>query len=170
MIKTKKVRDTSGLVKKTNYNAKITEIECKIPSISGLATNAALPAVEKKIPNIISLVEKIDYNAKINEIKKQVTCRNHDQYITTPEFNKFTAEVFASRLAQANLVTKSDFDNKLISLNRKINSNKMRHLLDCNCTRTHNHLVHKRTLVVECSLGLNLNLNLNFRFRACFSK
>ena len=45
MIKTKKVRDTSGLVKKTNYNAKITEIEFKIPSISGLATNAALPAV-----------------------------------------------------------------------------------------------------------------------------
>ena len=70
MIKTKKVRDTSGLVKKTNYNAKITEIECKIPSISGLATNAALPAVEKKIPNIISLVEKIDYNTKINEIEK----------------------------------------------------------------------------------------------------
>ena len=70
MIKTKKVRDTSCLVKKTNYNAKITEIECKIPSISGLATNAALPAVEEKIPNIISLVEKIDYNAKINEIEK----------------------------------------------------------------------------------------------------
>ena len=70
MIKTNKVCDTSGPVKKTNYNAKITEIECKIPSISGLATNAALPVVEKKIPNIISLVERIDYNAKIDEIEK----------------------------------------------------------------------------------------------------
>ena len=30
------------LVKKTDYNAKITEIEDKIPSISGLATKTAL--------------------------------------------------------------------------------------------------------------------------------
>ena len=48
---------TSDLVKKTNYNAKITEIEGKIPSISGLATNAALTTVEYKIPNISSLVK-----------------------------------------------------------------------------------------------------------------
>ena len=33
---------TSGLAKKTDYNSKITEIENKMPSISGLATNAAL--------------------------------------------------------------------------------------------------------------------------------
>ena len=31
-----------GFVKKTDYNAKITEIEGKIPSISGSATNAEL--------------------------------------------------------------------------------------------------------------------------------
>ena len=37
------------LLKKTDYNAKITEIERKIPSISGLATNVALTAVENKI-------------------------------------------------------------------------------------------------------------------------
>ena len=30
------------LLTKTDYNAKITEIESKIPSISGLATNVAL--------------------------------------------------------------------------------------------------------------------------------
>ena len=47
-----------GLLRKTDYNAKITEIEGKIPSISGLATNAALTAVENKIPNISSLVKK----------------------------------------------------------------------------------------------------------------
>ena len=33
---------------KTYCNAKIAEIEGKIPSISGLATSAALTAVEKK--------------------------------------------------------------------------------------------------------------------------
>ena len=50
--------DTSDLVKTTDYNAKITEIEGKIQSISGLATNAALTVIENKIPNINSLVKK----------------------------------------------------------------------------------------------------------------
>ena len=45
------------LLKKTDYNTKITEIKGKIPSISGLATNAALTAVENKIPNINNLVQ-----------------------------------------------------------------------------------------------------------------
>ena len=35
----------------------------------------------------------------------------------------------ALRLAQANLVTKTDFDDKLRSLNQKNNSNKTKHLL-----------------------------------------
>ena len=43
--------------------------------------------------------------------------------------NKFTAENFAARLAQANLITKTDFDDKLSSLIRKINSNKAKHLV-----------------------------------------
>ena len=54
----KKIPDASKLVKKTDYNAKITEIDGKIPSISGLATTSALIAVENKIPNIISLGKK----------------------------------------------------------------------------------------------------------------
>ena len=48
-----KIPDTSGLVKKTDYNAKINEIEGKMPRISGLATNALLTTVENKIPNIL---------------------------------------------------------------------------------------------------------------------
>ena len=43
--------------------------------------------------------------------------------------NKLTAENFAARLAQANLITKTDFDAKLLSLNRKITSNETKHLL-----------------------------------------
>ena len=45
--------DTSGLVKKTDYNAKITEIEDKITTITGFATTSALTAVEIKIPNLV---------------------------------------------------------------------------------------------------------------------
>ena len=46
------------MVKKTDFNAKVTEIENKIPSISDLATNSALTAVENKIPDVSSLVKK----------------------------------------------------------------------------------------------------------------
>ena len=49
---------TSELAKKTDYNTKITEIENKIASISGLITNSALPVVEDKIPNVSNLVKK----------------------------------------------------------------------------------------------------------------
>ena len=125
----KKIPDTTGLFKKPDYNAKITEIEKKIPSINGLATYSVLTAFENKIPNISRLVKKTDYNAKTSEIEKKLTDHNHDKYITTPEFNKFMAEVFVARLAQANLITKTDFYNKLISLNKKINSNKTKHVL-----------------------------------------
>ena len=111
----KEIHDTSGLVKETDYNAKITEIENKIAISSCVATNAALTAVEKN-PDVSSLVKKKqkDYNANICEIEKKLTYYNHNKYITTPEFNKFTAEIFSARLAQANLITKTDFDTKLI--------------------------------------------------------
>ena len=44
------------LLKKTDYNAKITEIESKILSITSLATNAVLTAVENKKSNDRNLV------------------------------------------------------------------------------------------------------------------
>ena len=106
-----KIPDTIRLAKKLDYNAKITEIENKIPSITDLATNAALNAIENKIPNISSLVKKADYDTKITEIEKKLTDLNHDK-CTTPEFNKLSAEVFDTRIALANLVTKTDFDDK----------------------------------------------------------
>ena len=52
-----------------------------------------------------------DYDTKISETEKKVINHNHGKYITTPEFNKLTAENFAARLVQANLITKIDFDN-----------------------------------------------------------
>ena len=60
-------------------------------------------------------------------LKKKLTDHNHGKYITTPEFNTLAADVFNARLAQANLITKTDFDAKLSSLNRKINLNKSKH-------------------------------------------
>ena len=72
---------------------------------------------------------KTDYDKKISEIEKTFGDHNHDKHITTPEFNNLAAGIFTARLAHANLVTMADFDTKLQSLNKKINSNKTKHLL-----------------------------------------
>ena len=84
-------------------------------------------------------MKKTDYDTKISEIESKVSDHNHDKYITTPEFNILAARVFNARLAQANLVTKTDFDAKLQSLNKKINSNKTKHLLVENETKKLNN-------------------------------
>ena len=72
--------------------------------------------MENKIPSVSSLVKKTDYNTKITEIEKKLTDHNHDKYIATPEFNTLAGDVFNPRLAQANLITRTDFDAKLSSL------------------------------------------------------
>ena len=73
--------------------------------------------------------KKKDSGKKITEIEKKLTDHNHGKYITSPEFNTLAANVFNSRLAQANLITKTDFDAKVSSLNRKITSDKSKNLL-----------------------------------------
>ena len=123
----KKIPDTSGIVKGTEYNTKITEIEGKNLDVSNLATKTALTNVENKIPNVNNLVNKTYYNTKVTEIENKVNNHNHDKYITTPEFNKLPADVFNARIAQAKLITKTDFDSKLSSLNRKTTANKIKH-------------------------------------------
>ena len=49
-----KIPDTGSLVKKTDYNAKITDI----PDVSNLVTKTALTTVENKIPDVSSLEKK----------------------------------------------------------------------------------------------------------------
>ena len=58
---------------KTNFNSKVNEIKDEIPSITGLATNSVLTAVENKIPYISSLVTKTDFDAELNGISNRVT-------------------------------------------------------------------------------------------------
>ena len=74
-------------------------------------------------------MKKRDYDTKISEIENKVSDHNHDKYITTPEINVLEARVFNARLARSNLVTKTDFDIKLQDINKRINSNKTKHLL-----------------------------------------
>ena len=65
-------------------------------------------------------------NTKVGEVENKI--RDHAKYITTQEFHTLTTENLAARLKQDNLVRKTDFDNKLISFNRKITSNKTKYL------------------------------------------
>ena len=88
--------------------------------------NTKLGKVENKIADTSSLVTITVFNTKVSEVENKIP--NHDKYITIPEFNKLTAEHFATKLKQVNLVNKSDFDNKLISFNRKITLNNIKYL------------------------------------------
>ena len=54
----KKIPNISKVIRKLDNNAKINEIENKLPSIAGLATNAALTTVENKIPDVSILSKK----------------------------------------------------------------------------------------------------------------
>ena len=121
----KKIPNESDLVKK----AKLTELENKIPDASSSTTKTV---VENKIPSVSSLVKKkqtITQKLNLIIIKNKLNNHNHDKYIATPEFNILAADVFNVTLAQDNLITKTYFDAKLSSLNRKIVASKSKHLL-----------------------------------------
>ena len=94
------------LLKKTDYNTKTTDIEGKIPDVSGLATKTALTTAENKILDVSSPVKKTNYDTKVTEIENKLNNHNHSKYITTPEFNTLAADICNARLSQANLVTK----------------------------------------------------------------
>ena len=96
----KKIPDARNLVKKTDFNAKITEVEGKKPNIRGLATSFALTAVENKIPDISSLATTSALITVENKI-----------------------------LDISNLVTKTDFDSKLKAISNRVTRNKAKDLL-----------------------------------------
>ena len=68
---------------KKDFDIKFTEIEGKIPNISGLATNSELTAVKNKIPDVSSFVKKqiliakllksrVKYLMLVAKLKKQI--------------------------------------------------------------------------------------------------
>ena len=63
-----KIPDISNLATKSNLNTKINEVKNEIPSITGLATTSALTAVENKIPSISNLVKKAYHDTEVVEI------------------------------------------------------------------------------------------------------
>ena len=91
----------------TFLNIKISEVQKKTPDVSGLKTTNVL-------------------ETKINEVENKLP--DNSKYITTQEFNKLTTEHFTAKLTQANLMSKTDFNNKLTRFDKRITSNKTKHL------------------------------------------
>ena len=137
-----KIPDTSGLIKKTDYNAKITDLENKIPDISNLITKTALTSVENKIPNISNLATKTELTSIENKIPDKsnlatkffltnlsnsvpdisTLTKKSDYETKIAEIeNKFVSNTgFDSKLAQANVITKRNFDAKIIEVKNNI--------------------------------------------------
>ena len=71
-----KKSNTRKLVKKTDHKTKITDIENKIPSVTGLVTTAALNTVvtkiKKKIPDKNNRATKAGLNTKATDIEKNI--------------------------------------------------------------------------------------------------
>ena len=74
----KKIPNTSGLVKKTDYITKVTEIQNKIPDITSQTTKASL-------------------NTKVTEIAKKIR-DTIGHFVNTQEFNRLTKIDFDARM------------------------------------------------------------------------
>ena len=98
----------SGFLIKTVLNTKVSEVE------------------NKMLNNTSNLVTTIVLNAEISEVENKIP--DNSKHVITLEFNKLTAENFAARWKQADLVSKTGFDNKPTTFNRQITSNKIKHL------------------------------------------
>ena len=66
-----KILDIANLAINTTLTDKTNEVKSEVPSITNLATTAALTTVENKIPNVSNLIKKTDYNTKISKIEKK---------------------------------------------------------------------------------------------------
>ena len=88
--------------------------------------NTRISKDKNKIPDTGSLLTTNVLNTKISDVENKISVNS--KCITIQEFNKLKSENLAARLKQADLVNKTDFDNKLTSFNKRINSNKTKHL------------------------------------------
>ena len=75
----------------------MTIVENKIPSINNLVTKTELNNLSNIVPDINTLIKKSDYDTKIRQIE--------NKYVRNTEFD--------SKLPQANVITKRNFDAKI---------------------------------------------------------
>ena len=105
-------------VEKDVYDAKIKDIEDKIPDIANLASNTTLKAkvneVKNEIPSIINLATNTSLNAKTNEVKGEIP--GITNLATTAAFT--TVENKIPNFSD--LVKKTDYDAKISEMQKNI--------------------------------------------------
>ena len=107
----------NDIVKKDVYNAKIKDIEDKIPDITNLASNTTLNAkvieVRNEIHSIINLATNASLNAKTNEVKGEI-----------PGITNLAAAAAFTTVENkipnfSDLVKKADYDGKISEIEKK---------------------------------------------------
>ena len=157
-----KIPHTSNLAKKTDYIAKIVDIESKTPdvtilatktalitveneisNVSGLATKTALTAVENKLPNISSFAIKTaltDLSNTVPDINNVIKKSDYDTKIGEIESKYVSNTGFESKLAQADVIAKRNFDAEIIEIENNI---KKLQTFDLSYSRGTSYLVFK---------------------------
>ena len=100
-----KIPNVSGFLLGIVFNSKITEVENKVPDIKNLASKTEVTAVENKIPNVNNLVTKTDNDAEITKIK--------NGYVTNTELDA----------RHKDLVQKTTFKSELKKVDDKVGKN-----------------------------------------------
>ena len=74
--------------------------------------NTRISAVENKTPSVSGLVKKTNYGAKTKDIE--------GKYFTTADCNNFASDILDVKIKRKELFNKSDIDKKLRNINKKI--------------------------------------------------
>ena len=112
----KKVADTSVLVKKTDFNTKLTGITNQKQSTSGLVKktgyNIKIKEIENEIPNSTGIVSKTNFNTTVTEIENK-----------KPNFSNFIKKMQKISIAVKYITTEDDIATTLNKMmgKRRIN-------------------------------------------------
>ena len=110
------------MIKKTDFNTKVTDTDGTIPDVSSLVTKSDLTVVENKIPDVSSLVKKTEYNklvTKVNNIDTTNFVKKIDYAteITIIKNDYFTNAALDAR--HKDLVQKTTFKSELEKVDNK---------------------------------------------------
>ena len=106
---------------KIDLNAKITEVEGKIASISGLATSSALTAVENQMPDVSGLIKTPDFNTKVTGIEGKIPS------VSSLATNSALTAVENKIPDVRSLAKKINLDTEVKKISDRVTSNKTRH-------------------------------------------
>ena len=113
----------STLVKKTDFSTKVTEIECKIPNVSGFLLtsvfNSKITELENKIPDIKNLASKTEVTAienKTFDVSSLFKKTDYSEEITKIKNDYVTTAALDAR--HKDLIQKATFDSETNDLER----------------------------------------------------